>query len=50
MAAKLLEAQMKDTIKVQSVINNPWCPATSFPLCLLGKHLPGSILRFDFTV
>jgi len=50
MAVKLLEAQMKDTIKVQSVINNPWCPAISFPFSLLGKHLPGSILLFDFTM
>lgn len=47
MAVQLLETQMKDTIKVQSAINNPWCPAISFP-CSLGKHLPGSILLFDF--
>ena len=36
--------------KIQSIINNPWCPAISFPFSLLGKHLPGSILLFDFTL
>ena len=31
MTVQLFKAQMKDATKVPSVINNPWCPAISFP-------------------